>query len=70
LEHRASNPISIKNFKRYRNLSNCLGCTKKVVEVVCSSENEEDYSVYRKYHTAQNEVRLDALEVVGLQELL
>jgi hypothetical protein len=38
LEHRASNPVSIKKFKRYRNLSNC----QKVVEALCSSENKEE----------------------------
>jgi hypothetical protein len=38
LEHRASNPVSVKKFNRYRNLNNC-----KVVEALCSSGNEEDY---------------------------
>jgi hypothetical protein len=37
LEHRASNPVSIKKFKRYRNLSSW-----KVVEALCSSENKEE----------------------------
>jgi hypothetical protein len=40
LEHRASNPVSIKKFKRYINLSNFLGW--KVVEALCSRENEEE----------------------------
>jgi hypothetical protein len=37
LEHRASNPVSVKKFNRYRNLNNC-----KVVEALYSSGNEED----------------------------
>jgi hypothetical protein len=37
LEHRASNPVSVKKFNCYRNLNNC-----KVVEALCSSGNEED----------------------------
>jgi hypothetical protein len=37
LEHRASNPVSVKTFNRYRNLNNC-----KVVEALCSSGNEEE----------------------------
>jgi len=36
LEHRASNPVSVKKFNRYRNLNNCK------VEALCSSGNEED----------------------------
>jgi hypothetical protein len=38
LEHRSSNPVSVKKFNRYRNLNNC-----KVVEVLCSSGAFSDF---------------------------
>jgi hypothetical protein len=38
LEHRASNPVSIKNL----NATETSTTVKEVVEALCSSENEED----------------------------
>jgi hypothetical protein len=39
LEHRASNPVSIKNLNATETSATAL---LKVVEALCSSENEED----------------------------
>jgi hypothetical protein len=40
LEHRASNPVSIKNLNDTE--TSTASDVKKVVEALCSSENEED----------------------------
>jgi hypothetical protein len=40
LEHRASNPVSIKNLNT--TVTSATASDEKVVEAICSRENEED----------------------------
>jgi hypothetical protein len=40
MEHRASNPVSIKNLNTIE--TSATASDEKVVEILCSRENEED----------------------------